>query len=444
MTQKQQPPPGDSTMPSQDGESQYRRLVEMSPDIVLLCDEAGRILYVNLAGVEMLGGDEPQALVGRSLADIVHTDSLAPVMARLSELMEEMRELPFVEERFRRLDNTPFYAEMMAFPFFHQGAHVAHLVIRDSTRRKLAEAQQKRLKLRLLGTLAFVSLLLLSVGGYSTYQYTESTQFCGIFCHSVMSPRYLQHKSSPHSHVSCAGCHIGVGAAWYVKAKLSGFHQIYSTMTRSYANPIATPLENLRPAVETCEDCHSPEVFHGNRTRITRRVPDDGNADDPEITAVNLHVGGNVNRERPFVGIHWHADPKVKVEYQASDRKRLQIAKVRITRENGAQTLFTSQKIPTPASGLPWRVMDCCDCHNRVAHRRQSPTQAMDSLLLSGDFKSPLPEVKTASLAAIQGKYKTLPSARAGILKSLEQYYADRHPDLSVPDRQLIPALAEQ
>lgn len=444
MTESIQPPASGTPATSPDEQSQYRRLVEMSPDIVLLCDESGRILYVNLAGVEALGGDGPRALVGRNLADIVHPDSLARVLARLSELLEEMRELPFVEERFCRLDNTPFYAEMMACPFFHQGAHVAHLVIRDSTRRKLAEAQQRRLKLRLWGTLAFAALLLLGVGGYSTYQYTESTQFCGTFCHSVMSPRYVQHKSSPHARVSCANCHIGAGAAWYVKAKFSGVHQVYATLTKRYANPIATPLENLRPADETCEDCHSPEVFHGNRTRVTRRVPDDGNAADPEVTALNLHVGGNVNRTRPFAGIHWHADPRVKVEYQAADRQRLQIARVRVTREDGTQTLFAAPKSPPSPPGASWRVMDCSDCHNRVAHRRPDAEQAVDSLLLAGDFTSPLPEVKKASLAAIRGRYETQQAARVGIQKSLEQYYEARRPQLSDPERLSIPALAER
>lgn len=164
MTQNPKLPPQDAAAPAQDGEIQYRRLVEMSPDIVLLCDESGRILYVNLAGVEMLGGADAQALVGRNLAEIVHPDSLAHVLARLSELMKKLRELPFVEERFRRLDNTPFYGEMMAFLYIHQGAYVAHLVISDSTRRKLAEAQQRRLKLRLWGASAFAALLLLITG----------------------------------------------------------------------------------------------------------------------------------------------------------------------------------------------------------------------------------------------------------------------------------------
>ena len=435
--------PQDAMAALQESESQYRRLVEMSPDIVLLCNEAGRILYVNLAGVEMLGGQHAQELQGRNLTDIVHADSQARVQARLTELMAGMRELPFVEERFRRRDNRAFYAEMMVFPFFHQGEHVAHLVIRDSTRRKEAEAQQRRLKLRLLGASALALLLLVGAGGYSTYKYTESVQFCGTLCHSVMSPRYLQHKSSRHSHVSCAGCHIGTGADWYVKAKFSGLHQLYTTLTRSYANPIAAPLENLRPAVETCEDCHSPEVFHGNRISVSRRVPADGNAGDPEVTAVALHVGGKLNRGKPFVGIHWHADPKVKVEYQALDRQRLQIARVRVTREDGTQTLFSSPKTPAPAAAAPWRVMDCSDCHNRVAHRRQSAEQAVDALLLAADFHSPLPEVKPAALAAIQARYDTPESGRTGILKSLKQYYQGKYPNLPPPQRAAIPLLAE-
>ena len=48
-----------------DSENQYRRLAEMSPDIVLICDAEGRVLYVNLAVLELLGFDEHSQLVVR-------------------------------------------------------------------------------------------------------------------------------------------------------------------------------------------------------------------------------------------------------------------------------------------------------------------------------------------------------------------------------------------
>jgi PAS domain S-box-containing protein len=443
MTERIDVTPRTCTENSGESDGQYRRMVEMSHDIALLCDEAGQILYVNFVGAEMLGFNSQQSLVGRNISDIVHPDSLPHIQARLNQLMTEMHDLPFIEERFQKSDHTSFYGEMMAFPFFHQGNHVAHLIIRDSTRRKEAEAVQRRLKLRLLSVSALVVFLLVASGGYFFYHYTESAQFCGLQCHSVMGSRYTQHKNSTHSHVSCAGCHIGAGADWYVKAKLSGLHQVYATLTNSYPKPIPAPIENLRPAVETCEDCHSPQVFHGNRTLVRRRIADDGNASDPIVTAVTLHVGGKLDHNRAFVGIHWHADPNVKIEYQAVDRKRSQIARVRVTREDGKQTLFFSNINTAAAADAQWRTMDCSDCHNRVAHRRQTPEQTVDNLILSGALNGSLPEVKKAALASIQTTYKTLSVAKSGILNNLQHYYAVHHPMLVAKDQEAITSLAD-
>lgn len=111
MTEQPDLPPSLSPDMSRESEGQYRRMVEMSPDLVLLCDEAGQILYVNFVGAEMLGYSSQPSLVGRNIADIVHLDSLPHVQARLKKLMTEMYELPFVEERFTKADQTTFSAK---------------------------------------------------------------------------------------------------------------------------------------------------------------------------------------------------------------------------------------------------------------------------------------------------------------------------------------------
>jgi hypothetical protein len=76
-----------------------------------------------------------------------------------------------------------------------------------------------------LGVLALVSV----VGGYQAYHYTESVEFCGTTCHTVMEPEHTAYANSPHARVSCAKCHVGAGADWYAKSKLSGAYQVYAT-----------------------------------------------------------------------------------------------------------------------------------------------------------------------------------------------------------------------
>src|SRR5208283_2269406 len=105
--------------------------------------------------------------------------------------------------------------------------------------------------------------LISAVGSYKAYEFTDSIDFCGQLCHSVMHPEFTAYKASPHARVACVDCHVGSGASWYVKSKLSGIRQVYYTALGTYPRPIPTPVHNLRPAQDTCEQCHWPKKFWG-------------------------------------------------------------------------------------------------------------------------------------------------------------------------------------
>ena len=66
-----------------------------------------------------------------------------------------------------------------------------------------------------------VYLLFTAVGSYEAFHVTESVEFCGKLCHSVMKPQYTLYYGSPHAKVPCASCHVGPGASWFVRSKLS-------------------------------------------------------------------------------------------------------------------------------------------------------------------------------------------------------------------------------
>jgi PAS domain S-box-containing protein len=406
-----------------DSENHYRRLVEMSPDIVLKCDAEGRIVYVNLVGLELLGFDEHAQLVGRKLEEIVHPDSKADIRERLRKLFEGTSDLPFVEARFLRADGKAITVEMGGSIFPHRDDFVAQLVARDVTPRKKAEDAARRARRKLVIAALVTGLLIVSAGGLQVYQYTESVGFCGMRCHKVMAPELALHERSAHAHVTCSQCHIGPGARWYVKAKISGLHQVYAVMAETFPRPIPAPIVNLRPASETCEHCHAPQVFYGNRTRVFRRLPEDGNADDPEVTAVMLRVGGYRAETGRYGGIHWHASQKEKVEYRALDRRRLQIPELRVTRANGSTATYVAKGMPPVPAGTPWRTMDCCDCHNRTAHRYKTAEETVDDLILEGELRSRLPNLKQAALTALGAAYSSRDDARDGIRTRLASFY---------------------
>ena len=101
----------------------------------------------------------------------------------------------------------------------------------------------------LLITFVFVSAS--AFGSYRGYEYTESVNFCGETCHTVMKPEFTAYQAGAHARVGCVGCHVGPGASWYLRSKLSGAYQLYSVTFKKYSRPITTPVHNLRPAQET-------------------------------------------------------------------------------------------------------------------------------------------------------------------------------------------------
>ena len=288
------------------------------------------------------------------------------------------------------------------------------------------------------GVLFFIAMsalnvIIFSVVFYKTYHFTESNTFCGTLCHTVMYPEYKAHSRSPHSRVNCVDCHIGSGASWFVKAKISGIWQVIAVLTGSYERPIPSPVENLRPARDTCEQCHWPQVFHGNRLKIYKRLNnEDVDINDPRITIVSVNIGGLNTKTGKFEGIHWHVGDQNKVEYQAVDKKRRKIKRVRVTDgKTGKVTEFVKKEIKDPKGIAEWRTMDCIDCHNRPTHIYDIPEDAVDRLLLDGKMTIELPDIRKISLKSLKGKYKSQAEAKKGMLVYFKKFYAENHKDIA-------------
>lgn len=250
---------------------------------------------------------------------------------------------------------------------------------------------------------AFFFLLLSSLGSYRAFQVTDSPQFCGALCHTVMKPEYAAYKVSPHARVACVECHIGPGASWFVRSKLSGLYQVYAVATNSFPRPIPVPVENLRPARQTCEQCHWPNKFYGwVEVRHHTFLPDKANT--PFNITMLLHVGGANPTQGPVGGIHWHMIVSNRMEYIATDRTRQTIPWVRVTnRKTGAVTVYESKENPlTPQQkNLPKRVLDCVDCHNRPTHIFRSPYDALDVSMWLGRIDPSIPWIKMKAAEAL-------------------------------------------
>jgi len=271
----------------------------------------------------------------------------------------------------------------------------------------------------------FAFLLITAIGSYRAYHFTESVAFCGRTCHTVMQPEYTAYEHSPHARVACVQCHIGPGAGWFVKSKLSGTYQVYATLFDKYPKPIPTPVKNLRPAQQTCEQCHWPKAFYGEAERANEHfLPDDANT--MWTIRLLLKVGGGDPERGEVGGIHWHMNIADQVHYIATDSARQVIPWVRITDRNGVSTVYQSQDAPLTAaqvdSATP-RLMDCIDCHDRPSHIYYSPTEAVNLSLSTERISDSLPGVKRLAVAALGVDYPTTEAALQAIDDSLTTAY---------------------
>ncbi len=285
---------------------------------------------------------------------------------------------------------------------------------------------RERKKFLLFGAAATLFLFLSALGSYRTYHFTESNQFCGEVCHVVMEPEYVTYKQSPHARVACVDCHIGEGAQWYVKSKVDGLYQVYATLRDIYPRPVPTPIESLRPAQDTCEKCHWPQVFTGNLDRHFEGYLSDAD-NSPFTTRLILKVGGGDPRLGKVEGIHWHTDPRNKVEYIALDEDRQDIPWVRLQREGEGESTFMRDGFDDmeELENHEVRTMDCIDCHNRPAHVLMSPNEAVDQSFSLGRLDRGFSDLKYVAVNLLEGDYANEEEAHAAIREGLFDEYGD-------------------
>jgi NapC/NirT cytochrome c family, N-terminal region len=280
-----------------------------------------------------------------------------------------------------------------------------------------------------LGT--FLFLLMSSVGMYQAYHFTESLAFCGLTCHTVMKPEYTAYQDSPHARVKCVECHIGPGAGWYARSKLSGLYQVYAVLAKVYPRPIPTPIKDLRPAQETCEQCHWPRQFFGAKQKqFDHYLYNKENTHWP--VNMLIKIGGGSPTTGQTAGIHWHMNIESKVEYIARDKSRQDIPWIRATdKQTGRVTVYQDTAHPLMraelAAATP-RRMDCMDCHNRPSHDFHSPDYEADLAILTGRITPSLPEIKKAVVNAMTGEYTTEEAARDGIARAITNFYRVTYP----------------
>ncbi|MBI2828272.1 MAG: cytochrome C [Acidobacteria bacterium] len=273
--------------------------------------------------------------------------------------------------------------------------------------------------------LTIVNLLIVSMAAYGGVRYMESSEFCGEVCHTTMEPQYAAHEGWPHARVPCAGCHVGPGAGALLESKLAGTRQLFQVATGRVAMPIPSPVDSLRPARETCEQCHWPEKFHGDKIRMFREYGGD-DANTESVTTMQLHVGGGSRALGGGSGIHWHMNLDNQIEYVATEATRETIPYVRLTGRDGRVREYVVEgTTEAQVAGGTRRQMDCMDCHNRPAHTfYATPERAVDAAIAQGRIPRELALARREAVAAVGSEYGDRTAAFEGIARRLRDFYS--------------------
>jgi len=296
-----------------------------------------------------------------------------------------------------------------------------------------------------LGLVAALVIIII-YSGTEAYDATDSVAFCGETCHTVMEPQNVTYHNSPHARVLCAECHIGPGASFWVKSKFDGLRQVYATTFNTFSRPIETPIMNLRPAQETCEECHWPRQFYGDKL-VTRTYYRTDESNSPWTISLLVKIGGGNPRTGKLEGIHWHMIGPNKIEYIATDTKRHQIPWVRVIRESGDTVTYTDRGADVPDPNDPnveIRRFDCMDCHNRPSHLFMPPAVALNLALSTRRISPGLPFIRKVGLDLLNAEYTTREQAHDSIASGLRAFYQREYADLaSLPTGEINKAAEE-
>jgi hypothetical protein len=267
--------------------------------------------------------------------------------------------------------------------------------------------------------LGLLTLLVIG-GGVSSWEYTNSSHFCGTACHT-MPPQYVVYNVSPHANVTCEECHIGRASFLnQLTRKSQGLKETYLQVTGLYELPIFA--KALRPARDTCEKCHQPETFSADSLRVIPHYASDLENTSSRVYLI-LKTGGGAKREGLGKGIHWHIVNKV--EYYPLDELEQDIPYIRVYNDDGSTNEYVDVESGFDKSTIDeskMKTMDCVTCHNRVTHEFTFPEESINTAMARGQIDPGIPLIHKKAMEVMTVQYEDQAQAYEAIDR-LEKYY---------------------
>jgi PAS domain S-box-containing protein len=130
----------------QESEALYRSLVDYSPDVITVHSQ-GKILFINPAGVQILGAKSAEELIDKRITDFVPALDPHHVRQGIDQIQTIEGTTPLMQQTLHRIDGTPFEAEFRSIPISYAGQPATQFVMRDITERKSLEQQWQKFKM---------------------------------------------------------------------------------------------------------------------------------------------------------------------------------------------------------------------------------------------------------------------------------------------------------
>lgn len=123
-----------------ESEQRYRIMIEWSPEAISVHRD-GKIVYVNPAAIHLFGATSAQDLVGKPVLDLAHPDFRQIALERIKCVTGQGLASPLIEQTFLKLDGTQIEVEVRDTLIAYDGEPAIHMVARDITQRRKAEAE---------------------------------------------------------------------------------------------------------------------------------------------------------------------------------------------------------------------------------------------------------------------------------------------------------------
>jgi PAS domain S-box-containing protein len=127
-----------------ESEEKYRGLIENSPDGIVLYSE-DKIAFINDEGIRMVGAKNKEEIIGKSVLEFVHPDSLESIIQRMTEVTKDKRASEIIEEKFIDINGAPFDVEIKAIPTLYEHKPAVQVIVHDITQRKRAAQELNKI-----------------------------------------------------------------------------------------------------------------------------------------------------------------------------------------------------------------------------------------------------------------------------------------------------------